>query len=113
MCSVFVDGFFAESSRNGTKKFIKAYSKDYKDLQPTLLDATGYDAAAMLRHVIEKGAPKSRGELASQLALLKDFEGASGKTSFNDKREAVKQLYFLTIDKDGIKEINPSKKPSG
>jgi ABC-type branched-subunit amino acid transport system substrate-binding protein len=113
MCSVYVDGFFADSNRSGTKKFMKAFAREHKDAQPTLLEATGYDAAGMIRHVLDRGQPKTRGELAAQLTTLKDFEGASGKTSFNDKREAVKPLFFLTVDKDGIKEVNPSKKPSG
>ncbi|MHB8874141.1 MAG: penicillin-binding protein activator [Myxococcaceae bacterium] len=106
-CSVYVDGFFADSERPGTKKFVAAYQEAYKDAQPSLLDAAGFDAAGMIRQVIDKGQPRTRDQLTLQLATLKDFEGATGKTSMSDQREAVKPLYFLSIDSKGIQEVTP------
>jgi hypothetical protein len=47
------------------------------------------------------------------LAAIKDFEGATGKTSFNDRREAQKPLFFLTIDPKGIRELQPTDRISG
>jgi ABC-type branched-subunit amino acid transport system substrate-binding protein len=113
-CSVYVDGFFVDSQRPATRRFVQAYRAEYKDdtgKDPGLLEAIGYDSGRMLRQLIEKkeGAPRTRAEMRDALAGLKDFDGATGRTSFNEKREAVKQLFLLSIDNKGITEINVDK----
>jgi ABC-type branched-subunit amino acid transport system substrate-binding protein len=111
-CSVYVDGFFVDSQRPATRRFVQAYREEYKDLgrDPGLLEAIGYDSARMLRQLVEKkDSPKTRAQLRDALAGLKDFDGATGKTSFNEKREAVKPLFLLSIDNKGINEINVEK----
>ncbi len=114
MCSVYVDGFFADSSRPATQKFVTKYRGAYKDEEPPgLLEATGFDSAGMIRKVIESSRPRTRGEFREQLAAVKNFEGATGRTSFSQRREAEKPLFFLTIDKDGIREISPTDRPQG
>src|SRR5215475_13894109 len=114
LCSVFVDGFYADSEREATKRLVRLYSEAYKDTTPTLLDAIGYDSARMLRQVLDKQtASLDRAAVRDALAAIKDFEGATGKTSFNDKREAQKPLFFLTIDPKGIRELQPTERISG
>src|SRR6516162_2907760 len=114
LCSVFVDGFYADSSREATKRFVRLYGEAYKDTAPTLLDAVGYDSARMLRQVLDKQtASLDRASVRDALAAIKDFEGATGKTSFNDRREAQKPLFFLTIDPKGIRELQPTDRLSG
>jgi ABC-type branched-subunit amino acid transport system substrate-binding protein len=114
LCSVFVDGFYADSSREPTKRFVRLFSEAYKDSTPTLLDAVGYDSARMLRQILDKQtASLDRASVRDALAGIKDFEGATGKTSFNDKREAQKPLFFLTIDPKGIRELQPTDRISG
>jgi branched-chain amino acid transport system substrate-binding protein len=109
-CSIYVDGFFADSARKSTKRFVGAFGDAHKELQPTLLDAIGYDSAGMLRQVIEKARPRTRHEMTQQLSVLKGFEGATGTTHINDLREAEKPLFFLTIDSKGIRELTPKEK---
>ncbi|HZJ53473.1 MAG TPA: penicillin-binding protein activator [Myxococcaceae bacterium] len=114
LCSVFVDGFYADSSREPTKRFVRLYSEAYKDSTPTLLDAIGYDSARMLRQLLDKQtAALDRAAVRDGLNGIKDFEGATGKTRFNDRREAEKPLFFLTIDQKGIREIQPTDRISG
>lgn len=112
-CSVYVDGFFVDSQRPATRRFVQQYREEYKALgrDPGLLEAIGYDSGRMLRQLIEKkeGAPRTRAQMREALAGLKDFDGATGRTSFNEKREAVKQLFLLAIDNKGITEINVDK----
>ncbi|MBI3185307.1 MAG: penicillin-binding protein activator [Myxococcales bacterium] len=112
-CSVYVDGFFADSDRPATKKFVHAFQEAYKDTQPTLLDATGYDSAMMIRRLVEKSSPRTREELMLGLATLRDFDGATGRTHFNDRREAMKPLFFLSIESNGVHELEPKPKASG
>ncbi|WP_225408345.1 penicillin-binding protein activator [Stigmatella hybrida] len=109
-CSVFVDGFFIDSQRPATRKFVQAFRTAYKaetGRDPGLLEAIGYDSALMVRQIIEKGRPATRGAMRDALANLKDFEGATGRTSFNDQREAIKPLFLLSVDSKGVKEITP------
>jgi hypothetical protein len=45
---------------------------------------------------------------------VKDYDGATGSTRFDDKREAQKPLFLLTIDPKGIKELpQKGKTPEG
>jgi branched-chain amino acid transport system substrate-binding protein len=114
LCSVFVDGFYADSSNEPTKRFVRAYGEAYKDSTPTLLDAVGYDSARMLRGLLEKQtAALDRSGVRDALAGVRNFDGATGKTGFNEKREAEKPLFFLTIDPKGVREIQPTERLTG
>jgi ABC-type branched-subunit amino acid transport system substrate-binding protein len=114
LCSVFVDGFYADSAHEPTKRFVRAFGEAYKDATPTLLDAVGYDSARMLRQLVDRQtASLDRAGVRDALANLKGFDGATGRTSFNEKREAEKPLFFLTIDPKGVRELQPSERISG
>lgn len=114
LCSVFVDTFFEGSDRAGTKSFVKAFREAHRDATITLLDVVGYDTGAILKSVIEKGRPGTRESFREQLAGLKNFEGATTSISFDDKREAKRDLFFLNITTRGIKEVQPAPpKPEG
>ncbi|WP_233582436.1 penicillin-binding protein activator [Corallococcus sp. CA053C] len=110
-CSVYVDGFFVDSQRPATQKFVKSYREAYKEggRDPGLLEAIGYDSARMVRQVLDKQRPNTRAAMREAMAGLKDFDGATGRTSFNDKREADKQLFLLSVDNKGVNEINVDK----
>jgi ABC-type branched-subunit amino acid transport system substrate-binding protein len=111
-----VDGFFADSSRAATHRFVVAYQEAYKDQSrpPGLLEATGYDAAKMFRKILDESpTPLDRESFRARLAALKNFEGATGKTSFNDRREAEKPLVILGIENQEIRELPPDQAPSG
>jgi hypothetical protein len=108
-CSVYVDGFFVDSQRPATQRFVKAY-RQANPGDPGLLEAYGYDSARMVRQIMDsKQAPRSRGEFREALVNLKDFDGATGKTSFDEKREARKPLFILSVDNKGITEVPPEK----
>jgi ABC-type branched-subunit amino acid transport system substrate-binding protein/TolA-binding protein len=115
-CSVYVDGFYAESARSPTAKFVEAYRDAYKDQTrpPGLLEATGYDSGRMFRKILQDGrGALDREGFRTRLAAIRDFPGATGLTSFNDHREAEKPLFLLGVDKKEIKELLPDEKLSG
>lgn len=114
LCSVFVDTFFEGSDRAGTKNFVKAFREAHRDATITLVDVVGYDTGAILKNVVEKGQPGSRASFREKLAALKNFEGATTSISFDDKREAKRDLFFLNITPKGIKEVQAAPpKPEG
>lgn len=112
MCSVYVDGFYENSKRPATKTFVDGFRDAYREYQPTLLDAIGFDTAQILKGVIDKSQPKTRADLRDRLSQVKGHEGATGTTHFDDRREAQKPLFLLSIEPRGIKEIAP-RKPEG
>lgn len=111
-CSVYVDGFYVDSDRKATKRFVAAYKAANNGAEPGLLEAVGYDSAAMFRQIIEKQRPTTRAQFREDLALMKNFDGATGTTSFGDNRDAQKPLFYLGIDAKGVHELPPLDVPA-
>lgn len=114
LCSVFVDGFYEASDRPKTKAFVDTFRQVYPGAAITLLDAVAWDTGGLLRSVLEKSQPRSRAGLRDQLVALKNYDGATGSISFDDAREARRQLFVLNITPKGIKEVTPApRRPEG
>lgn len=101
--SIFVDGFFKESTNPYSRKFIEEYQALY-GTEPTSLEATSYDAARMISAVIERSKPQSHDEMQDRLNEVRDFPGISGNISF-DNGSLIKSLRLLTIKGGKIQEI--------
>src|SRR5690606_24445740 len=108
-CSVYVDGFYAGSERPATRAFVQAFKSAHRALgrEPFMLEAVGFDSGGMVRRVIEQQQPTTRAAFRDALAGLKNFPGATGTTSFNARREAKKPLFYLTIERNGVRELHP------
>jgi ABC-type branched-subunit amino acid transport system substrate-binding protein len=108
-CAIYVDGFFAESARPETKRFVEAFRRKFgRDAKPTVLEASAYDAARMARGAIEKARTKSRQAVRDGLADVRGFKGATGDITFDGRRTAEKELFFLTVDENGLREMTPA-----
>ncbi len=105
-CSVFVDGFFAASERPETRRFVDAFLKRYGK-PPSILEASAYDAARMVRQAVERDRAATRDAVRAALTGLKGFKGATGDIGFDARREPAKALFFLTVDKAGLRELTP------
>ena len=106
-CSVFVDGFFAQSARPETRGFVQAFQHAY-GREPGLMEAEAYDSGRMISGILA-AHPATREAVRDSLAALKDFPGATGKTSIGPDREPVKDLFYLTITSKGYEELDLSK----
>ncbi len=105
-CAVFVDGFYAGSDRKDTQEFVAAY-KRANGREPALLEAEGYDTGRVLRSLLEAPQPPAtRAALREALLKVKDFPGATGRTTVDARREFDKPLFFLTIDREEIREMD-------
>jgi ABC-type branched-subunit amino acid transport system substrate-binding protein len=102
-CAIFVDGFFAGSARLETRRFVEAFEKKNPGQAPTILEASAYDAARMSQKCLERA--RTRSELRDALAALSGFPGATGDLSMGPDRTPVKQLFFLTVDQNGLREL--------
>jgi ABC-type branched-subunit amino acid transport system substrate-binding protein len=103
-CAIYVDGFFAGSARPETRRFTEAYRKRF-EVDPTILEASAHDAVRMARQVLEQEKAQTREALRDGLAALKGFKGATGDISFSPRRTPEKELFFLTTDRDGVREL--------
>ncbi len=103
-CAVLVDGFFAGSARPETKRFVEAYGKKYPGQTPTILEASAYDAAKMARQIVESRV-STRAALRDALAALRGFHGATGDITMGPRRTPEKELFFLTVDANGLREM--------
>jgi ABC-type branched-subunit amino acid transport system substrate-binding protein len=108
-CAIYVDGFFAGSARPETRKFVDAFHRKFgASAVPTILEASAYDAARMARAVIDQARTKSRQAVRDGLADLRGFKGATGDVTFNARRMPEKELFFLTVDANGLREMTPA-----
>jgi ABC-type branched-subunit amino acid transport system substrate-binding protein len=110
-CAIFVDGFFVNSQRAATQRFVAEYDSAYHK-QPGYLEAHGHDAAGILREIIERKHPQTRDEMRAALAAMtRPFQGASGEARFGPDREARKSLFWLWINRGTIQEFDPDGPP--
>jgi ABC-type branched-subunit amino acid transport system substrate-binding protein/predicted negative regulator of RcsB-dependent stress response len=105
-CAVFVDGFFPASDRPETKKFVQAFQEKFGRV-PSILEASAYDAARMVAEVVAKGRAEGRDAVRAALASLHGFPGATGDIAFDPRGEPIRSLFYLTVDKTGIRELRP------
>jgi ABC-type branched-subunit amino acid transport system substrate-binding protein len=101
--SVFVDGFFAASTKPSIKKFVQEYQKTFGS-EPALVEQVAYDASNILATILSSGAIASREELQDKLTHLHSFPGISGNISFQNGR-FIKFIHLLTVKKNKIEEI--------
>jgi ABC-type branched-subunit amino acid transport system substrate-binding protein len=108
-CAVFVDGFFAGSERNETRKFVEAFQMA-NARSPSILEASAYDAARMVASAMRRGV-SGRAEMREALARQAPFPGATGDVTFDARGEPVRSLFFLTVDRGAIREMRPEEIP--
>lgn len=102
--AVFVDGFFAASSRGAAAEFSRGFSDTF-GRQPGILSAQAFDAASMLLHAASaSGGGAGREGVKEALRSVREFRGATGDISFSPRREAVKDLFVLTVQGGRIVE---------
>ncbi len=111
-CAIYVDGFFAGSTRPATKAFVEAFGKKYGGQVPTILEASAFDAAGMIRgHMVPGATPgakraQTREELRDALAAEKSFQGATGDITMSPRRTPEKELFFLIVEQGGVRELS-------
>jgi branched-chain amino acid transport system substrate-binding protein len=107
--AIFCDGFFLQSARPATKLFVGKFKANF-DRDPSMVEAEAYDTARILKGIIEKKRPPDRRALRDNLLQVKNFEGATGDTSFGADGEAEKNIFLLTIKKEEILEVETGPK---
>jgi len=103
--AIIPEGFFAESASENVKQFVDRYHETF-DQKPGFIEAVAYDTAWILFQVIGQPHVRFRSVLKNELKQLKDFQGVTGITSFDDDGDARKNLYILQIRGRHFVELN-------
>lgn len=83
----------SEKAQNFRKAFVAKYGHE-----PDQFAAQAYDAIYVLHEAVEQsGTTTDRKKFRDTLAKIKDFEGATGKFSFDDHRDPSMDLDVLVI----------------
>jgi ABC-type branched-subunit amino acid transport system substrate-binding protein len=102
---LFVDGFFKSSRYGFVQEFVDIFYQTYGK-EPGIFEATGYDTMNILLFLLREKKIVNREALRSALINIKGYPGVTGATSFNEKGESKKVLYYLTIQNGTIQQIN-------
>ncbi len=102
--AIIPDGFFPESTSVRVRDFVEKFEKTYAE-KPGFIEAIAYDTSMILFQILSKPDIRSRNAIKNELTLLKDFQGVTGLTSFNDKGDVKKELSLLRIKGDKFIEL--------
>jgi len=102
--AIFVDGFSKNSFYSETQDFIDFYYATYNK-EPEMMEAIAYDAAGIVVKIIKENRFETRGQFRNRLLQLRDFPGATGKTSFSGTRDAQKDVFILMVRDGDVKQV--------
>jgi len=102
--AIIPEGFFHESTSARVRDFVVKFEKTYSE-KPGFIEAIAYDTSMILFQILSRPDVRSRNAIKNELMRLKDFQGVTGLTSFNDKGDVKKDLSLLRIKGDKFVEL--------
>ncbi len=103
--AIFVDAFFVWSPQPGVERFVQRYFAAY-GREPDVYAAEGYDAATLLRRLIQGDGTISREQLRRRILNVEDYSGLTGLTSFDESGGTRKSPNVLTVNRGAIRLVN-------
>jgi branched-chain amino acid transport system substrate-binding protein len=108
--SYFSNHYSADEDRPEVKKFVESYKASFKnpDGTPKVPDAMavlGYDAMKLMADAIKRAGSTDGPKIRDALAATKDFPGASGIITIDEKRNAKKAIVILKIENGKFKYV--------
>ncbi len=105
----FSNHYSTESKEPAAVEFMSKFKAKYNK-QPDGLSSVAYDATRMLIKAMESSSEVTATAIRDQLASIKEFVGATGKISIDEKRNAVKSAVVVQVqgaENKFITSINP------
>jgi branched-chain amino acid transport system substrate-binding protein len=93
-------------------KFVEDYKNRYGGKTPDTMAALGFDSALVLAEAIRQAGTTEGSAVREKLAQIKDFEGATGRTTINEDRDATKSAVVMQV-KGGKFQYVDTVKPKG
>jgi ABC-type branched-subunit amino acid transport system substrate-binding protein len=96
--------FFAESANETVMRFVQSYTETYGE-EPGFIEAIAYDTARILFQTVGRPDLQFRNSIKNRLINLNNFQGVTGKTTFDQNGEANKELFILKINGISFTEL--------
>jgi branched-chain amino acid transport system substrate-binding protein len=87
--------FFPKDPRPEVQKFVKGFEEKYKSA-PNMFAAIAYDGINLMAEVLRK-AGTDRKAIRDELEKTKNFPGVTGKITFTERRDVIKDYRHLVI----------------
>lgn len=98
--AVFVDGFSAASPAPAVRDFVRGYRARHQG-EPSILEAQGYDSAALLLTVLARPEVRSRDDLRQALSRIAGYAGVMGTIDVDPQSGEVDKSLLLLRIRDG------------
>ena len=92
--------FDINSEKEHVESFVKSFNEAYKR-NPDIAAGLGYDVLNILLFALKK-SEFDISSLKDDLLLIRNFVGVTGKTSFDNKGDVIKDVYIKTVYGDGV-----------
>src|SRR5213078_4752161 len=93
----FSNHYSPDEDRPDVKKFVTDYKAKYSGKTPDAMAILGYDAMRIMADAINRAGSTNGDKIKDALAATKDFPGASGVTTIDEKHNARKSVVILKI----------------
>ena len=104
--AIFSSGFFERLGDPLVNVFSQEYRSNF-DASPGILGATGYDTMRLLKEVMADEGIRTRKGFQKALLEYQDFQGITGKVSFDPKGEIRKEPLLLRISGKRMVSLSP------
>ena len=106
----FSTHYHPEVSSPKSKAFVEAYKKRFKNTDgspkaPDAMAALGYDSAMILVEAMKRAGTTEGDKVRAAIAATKDFDGVTGRTIINEKRDATKPAVILQVKNGAFKYV--------
>ncbi|HWF19982.1 MAG TPA: ABC transporter substrate-binding protein [Verrucomicrobiae bacterium] len=106
----FSTHYAPDVATENSKNFVANYQKRFNGKLPDAMAALGYDSMMILADAMKRAGTTDGPKVRDALAATKDFDGVTGKTTINEKRDATKSAVILQV-KNGqfkyVETVNP------
>jgi len=96
--------FAVESKDPVSRGFVEAFHSRYGAV-PNSLSALTYDAVRLVADAIARAGTTERGALRLALSRTREFAGATGATTINAQRDAIKDVAIITVRKGRLEFV--------
>lgn len=102
--------FSADNHAPEVRSFVERYQQRWNNEKPEGVSALGYDAMYVIAAAMERAGTTDSPKFRDALAATKEFEGVTGKTTIDEKRNSQKAAVMLAV-KNGKSEFFESVVP--
>lgn len=104
--AIIPDAFDPQSESPLVSSFVSEF-KQGMGLEPNVLEAHGYDAGLLVRHLLtQPNPPRTRQAMRDALAQAQGVQGVCGLLSVNAERRVIKPLPLFTVRGEAFKRLD-------